>query len=127
LAQEDYLVQLGYHLEVSGTVWARAAKRARESREAVVIFHSHPTDPNRPAFSASDDYGEELVVPKLQARAAVPVAAAVLAPGGERARLHMPGASHAVEATVERIGVAAGRPHRRGARRVSASTVRPAL
>ena len=32
LAPEDYLVQLGHHLEVSGSVWARAAKRARESQ-----------------------------------------------------------------------------------------------
>jgi molybdopterin/thiamine biosynthesis adenylyltransferase len=108
LAPEDYLVQLGYHLEVSGSVWARAAKRARASHEAVVIFHSHPTDQERPAFSVSDDYGEELVVPKLQARAPVPVAAAVLAPGGERARLHLPGATRSVEATVERVGEPAG-------------------
>lgn len=108
LANEDYLVQLGYHLEVSGTVWARAAKRARQSHEAVVIFHSHPSDTERPAFSASDDYGEELVVPKLQARAAVPVVAAVFAPGGERARLHLPGGGRAVETTVERVGEPTG-------------------
>jgi molybdopterin/thiamine biosynthesis adenylyltransferase len=104
LAPEDYLVQLGYHLEVSGAVWARAAKRARSSGEAIAIFHSHPTDLQRPSFSASDDYGEELVVPKLQARAAVPVAAAVLAPGGERARLHLPEAIPAAEVAIERIG-----------------------
>jgi molybdopterin/thiamine biosynthesis adenylyltransferase len=109
LAEDDYLVQLGCHLEVSGTVWARAAKRARRSHEAVVIFHSHPTDPERPAFSTSDDYGEELVVPKLQARAAVPVAAAVLAPGGERARLHLPGTRAALETTIERVGEPVGR------------------
>lgn len=108
LAREDYLVQLGHHLEVSGSVWARAAKRARESHEAIVIFHSHPRDSKRPAFSVSDDYGEELVVPKLQARAAVPVAAAVLAPGGERARLHVPGANRVMEASVERVGESAG-------------------
>ncbi|HEY5943621.1 MAG TPA: ThiF family adenylyltransferase [Solirubrobacterales bacterium] len=108
LAPEDYLVQLGHHLEVSGSVWARAAKRARESHEAIVIFHSHPRDSKRPQFSVSDDYGEELVVPKLQARAAVPVAAAVLAPGGERARLHMPGASGPIEASVERVGERGG-------------------
>jgi molybdopterin/thiamine biosynthesis adenylyltransferase len=108
LAREDYLVQLGHHLEVSGSVWARAAKRARESHEAIVIFHSHPRDSKRPDFSVSDDYGEELVVPKLQARAPVPVAAAVLAPGGERARLHVPGASRVMEASVERVGEPAG-------------------
>ena len=108
LAREDYLVQLGHHLEVSGSVWARAAKRARESHEAIVIFHSHPRDSKHPAFSVSDDYGEELVVPKLQARAAVPVAAAVLAPGGERARLHVPGASRVMEASIERVGESPG-------------------
>jgi molybdopterin/thiamine biosynthesis adenylyltransferase len=108
LAREDYLVQLGHHLEVSGSVWARAAKRARESHEAIVIFHSHPRDSKRPDFSVSDDYGEVLVVPKLQARASVPVAAAVLAPGGERARLHVPGASRVMEASVERVGESAG-------------------
>jgi molybdopterin/thiamine biosynthesis adenylyltransferase len=103
LAPEDYLVQLGYHLEVRGAVWARAAKRARASGEAIVIFHSHPTDRSRPSFSASDDYGEELVVPKLQARASVPVAAAVLAPGGERARLHMPKSPAPTKMAVRRI------------------------
>jgi molybdopterin/thiamine biosynthesis adenylyltransferase len=105
LAPDDYLVQLGYHLEVSPTVWARTAKRARTSGEAVVIFHSHPSDPQRPSFSSSDDYGEQLVVPKLQARAPVPVAAAVLAPGGERARLHMPGeGAGPAELEIEPIG-----------------------
>lgn len=106
VAPEDYLVQLGYHLEVSGAVWARAAKRARASGEAIVIFHSHPTDRSRPSFSASDDYGEELVVPKLQARAPVPVAAAVLAPGGERARVHMPEAGAPSKMAVRRIAEA---------------------
>jgi molybdopterin/thiamine biosynthesis adenylyltransferase len=126
LAQEDYLVQLGHHLEVSGSVWARAAKRARQSHEAIVIFHSHPRDPKRPAFSASDDYGEEVVVPKLQARAAVPVAAAVLAPGGERARLHMPGVAQTAQTNVERVGEpacgAAAAPSERFDRQVRALT-----
>lgn len=104
LAHEDYLVQLSYHLEVSPAVWARAAKRTRASGEAVVIFHSHPSDPERPSFSSSDDYGERQVVPKLQARAEVPIAAAVLAPGGERARLHMPGGAGPVEIEIDPIG-----------------------
>jgi molybdopterin-synthase adenylyltransferase len=126
LAPDDYLVQLGYHLEVSGGVWARAAKRARSSGEAITIFHSHPTDPQRPSFSPSDDYGEELVVPKLQARAAVPVAAAVLAPGGERARLHMPDVAGAAEIAIERIGepgaASAALPAERFERQVRALT-----
>src|SRR4051794_37734402 len=53
---EDYLVQLGYHLEVSPAVWARAAKRARQTGEAVVVMHSHPS--GEAFFSGSDDAGE---------------------------------------------------------------------
>lgn len=84
---EEYLVQLGYHLEVSPVFWARAAKRARASNEALVIMHSHPGDPHRPRFSPSDDSGEADLVPKLHARADVPVAAIVMSPGGFSARI----------------------------------------
>jgi molybdopterin/thiamine biosynthesis adenylyltransferase len=93
LAPEDYLVQLGHHLEVAPQIWARAAKRSRQSGEAILIFHSHPREENRPRFSASDDGGEALLIPKLQARAPVPVAAAVISPGGHAARLTEPGRS----------------------------------
>jgi molybdopterin/thiamine biosynthesis adenylyltransferase len=93
LAPEDYLVQLGHHLEVAPQLWARAAKRSRRSGEAIVIFHSHPRDQKRPRFSSSDDGGEALLIPKLQARASVPVAAAVISPGGYAARLTEPGRS----------------------------------
>src|SRR5207245_5389807 len=79
---DEYLVQLGYHLEVSPVFWARAAKRARRTGEALVIAHSHPRDPDVPAFSLSDDYGERVLVPKLYARAPVPVAAMVIGPCG---------------------------------------------
>jgi molybdopterin-synthase adenylyltransferase len=89
---DEYLVQLGYHLEVSGQVWARAAKRARDSGEAVLIFHSHPRD-GQPSFSSSDDAGEDLLIPKIQARAPVPVGAVVVSPVGRRGRVSAPGES----------------------------------
>jgi molybdopterin/thiamine biosynthesis adenylyltransferase len=84
---EEYLVQLGYHLEVSPVFWARAAKRARASNEALIIMHSHPSDPHRPRFSPSDDSGEADLVPKIHARANVPVVAIVMSPGGFSARV----------------------------------------
>ena len=86
----EYLVQLGYHLEISGKVWARAAKRARQDGEAIVIFHSHPRD-GHPSFSASDDAGERAVIPKIHARASVPVGAVVVSPVGESGRVSVPG------------------------------------
>jgi len=101
---EDYLVQLGHHLEISPVAWARAAKRARGSGEALVLLHSHPRDRKRPCFSSSDDFGEERLVPKIQARAAVPVASAVLAPGGERGRITLTGGAKA-ELELRRVGV----------------------
>lgn len=92
LSPDDYLVQLGHHLEVAPQIWARAAKRSRGTGEAILIFHSHPRDEaSRPRFSASDDGGEALLIPKLQARASVPVVAAVISPRGHAARLSEPG------------------------------------
>jgi molybdopterin/thiamine biosynthesis adenylyltransferase len=88
---DEYLVQLAYHLEVSPTFWARNAKRARQTGEAMVILHSHPGDQHVPAFSPSDTGGEARLIPKIHARAAVPVAAVVLSPGGHQARLTQPG------------------------------------
>lgn len=82
----EYLVQLGYHLEVSPVFWARAAKRCRMDGEALVIMHSHPRDEKKPCFSPSDDGGERVLVPKIRARAEVPVAAVVLSPGGATGR-----------------------------------------
>lgn len=90
---EEYLVQLGYHLEVSPVFWARAVKRCRADHEAMVIMHSHPRDMERPRFSPSDDSGERNLIPKVQARAAVPVGAVVLSPGGASGRLTEDGAS----------------------------------
>jgi molybdopterin/thiamine biosynthesis adenylyltransferase len=89
--QDEYLVQLGYHLEVNPAFWARHTKRARRSGEALVILHSHPGDDEAPDFSPSDDWGEDRLIPKIHARAPVPVAAVVLSPGGERGRLRDPG------------------------------------
>lgn len=83
---DEYLVQLGYHLEVSPVFWARAAKRCRADGEALVIMHSHPRDGEKPLFSSSDDSGERVLVPKIRARAKVPVAAVVLSPGGATGR-----------------------------------------
>lgn len=88
---DEYLVQLGYHLEVSPAFWARAAKRARQNGEAVVLLHSHPTASGIPRFSPSDDAGERALIPKIQARASVSVGAVVVSPDGERARVSHPG------------------------------------
>ncbi len=87
---DEYVVQLAYHLEVSPAFWARHAKRARQSGEAIVILHSHPRDRQVPAFSPSDTEGEARLIPKIHARARVPVAAIVLSPGGHQARLTEP-------------------------------------
>ena len=89
--RDEYLVQLGYHLEVSPVFWARATKRARNTGEALVVFHSHPGDTTHPEFSPSDDGGEARLIPKIQERASVPVAAVVVSPGGWEARVTLPG------------------------------------
>jgi len=91
VSSNEYLVQLGYHLEVDPAFWARHAKRARHTGEALVIVHSHPSDTQPPTFSHSDDEGEARLIPKIQARASVPVAAVVLSPAGESARVTKPG------------------------------------
>ncbi|MHB8438521.1 MAG: HesA/MoeB/ThiF family protein [Acidimicrobiales bacterium] len=100
----EYLVQLGNHLEVSPAFWARAAKRARSSGEALVITHSHPRDPKRPRFSPSDDYGEDQLIPKIQSRAPVPVAAVVVSPGGLSARITGPGSGERRALAVHVVG-----------------------
>jgi molybdopterin/thiamine biosynthesis adenylyltransferase len=94
---QEYLVQLGYHLEVSPVFWARAAKRCRADNEALVIMHSHPGDPERPRFSPTDDSGERNLIPKVQARAKVPIAAVVVSPGGVEGRLIEDGAPVAMD------------------------------
>jgi molybdopterin/thiamine biosynthesis adenylyltransferase len=86
VAPEEYQVQLSNHMEVDPSFYARAGKRARASGEALVIMHSHPRDPMQPHFSGSDDFGEDRLIPKIQARVGVPVAAVVIAPGGLSAR-----------------------------------------
>jgi molybdopterin/thiamine biosynthesis adenylyltransferase len=98
----EYVVQLGHHLEVSPAFWARHAKRARATGEGLVVMHSHPMDDDIPRFSPSDDAGEAALVPRIHARAAVPVAAVVISPGGEAARVTDPG-----RLTVE-LGLQAG-------------------
>lgn len=87
---DEYLVQLGSHLEVSPRFWARAAKRARRSGESLVITHSHPRTSGSPQFSASDLGGERRLVPSLQARADVHVATVVVGPDGSTAACYPP-------------------------------------
>jgi molybdopterin-synthase adenylyltransferase len=87
---EHYLAQSGSHLEVSPAFWARHAKRARATGEALVVVHSHPRDTGIPAFSSSDKRGEDRLMPKMHARAQVPVAAVVLSPAGERGHITDP-------------------------------------
>ncbi len=87
---DEYLAQLAYHLEVSPAFWARHAKRSRQSGEALIVLHSHPGDEGIPSFSPSDDGGESQLIPKIQSRARVPVAAIVVSPGGHRARVAEP-------------------------------------
>lgn len=87
---DQYLVQRADHLKVSPAFWARHAKRARATGEALVVLHSHPRVAGIPAFSISDDHGEAWLIPKIHARAAVPVAAVVLSPAGEHGRITGP-------------------------------------
>ena len=91
--QAEYLVQGGEHLQVSPAFWARHSKRVRITGEALVVLHSHPRQSGLPAFSPSDDSGEARLLPKIQARAPVPVAAVVLSPDGAHARITDPGGS----------------------------------
>lgn len=105
---DEYQVQLAHHLEVSPVFWARAAKRARVTGEGLVVIHSHPQESDRPRFSPSDDGGEDRLVPKIQARASVPVAAIVVSPAGERARCTEP-AGRRVETTLQIVGEPTGR------------------
>lgn len=84
---DEYLVQLPYHLEVSPIFWARHAKRSRATGEALVIVHSHPTGVGRPRFSPSDDAGEQALIPKIRSRTDGLVVSVVVGPDGQRGRV----------------------------------------
>lgn len=109
---DQYLAQRAEHLAVSPAFWARHAKRAKATGEALVIMHSHPGDAGIPDFSLADDHGEAQLIPKIRARAPVPVATVVLSPGGEQARITGP-ADDREQMTIRLIG----RRHSTGARR----------
>lgn len=87
-AQSDYRVREAFHLEMDPRFWATVAKRARATGESPVVVHTHPHDPGIPRFSPSDDWGEGQLVPKLRARAPVPIGTLVVSPGGSDGRLH---------------------------------------
>ncbi len=110
---DQYLAQRVDYLQVSPAFWARHAKRAEATGEALVIMHSHPGGTGIPDFSLADDRGEAQLILKIRARAPVPVAAVVLSPGGEQARITRP-ADASEQMTVRLIGrrqdVAAGHP-----------------
>ena len=95
--RSDYLVKSPIHLEMQPAFWARVAKRAKMTRAALVIFHSHPCAPHVPAFSPSDDWGEDQLIPKVTARAPGPHATVVWGPRGESGRIHRGGIASPME------------------------------
>lgn len=120
---DQYLAQRSDCLEVSPAFWARHAKRARATGEALVIMHSHPGGTGIPDFSATDGHGEAQLVPKIRARAPVPVAAVVLSAGGAQARVTGPSGDAegiAIRIVGQRQAPAAPNPNQRFDRQLRA-------
>lgn len=90
---------------------APAIKRVRESNEALLLCHTHPFS-SVPAFSGIDDGGEDVLMPKIRARAPdAPHGGLVLGQAGASVRVWPPGLDHSIDAplvTVGRRGGASG-------------------
>ena len=84
---DEYRVRTPTMLELSPAVVARAVQRARRTRSALVLAHSHPLD-RAPAPSARDRAGEGLLLPAVQRRVPdVPLARLIVGLGSVHAAL----------------------------------------
>jgi proteasome lid subunit RPN8/RPN11 len=85
---EALLTHENYRFAVDSSFLVRCVKEARSREESVVLAHSHPGDPNQPAFSLADDRGEADLYSFLRTRLPNrPHGALVVSPGGVSARL----------------------------------------
>ena len=56
------------HVTVDPDFIASVVKRARQTRSAVILTHSHPFSSGSVGFSGIDDGGEDDIMPRLQQR-----------------------------------------------------------
>jgi molybdopterin/thiamine biosynthesis adenylyltransferase len=83
---------------------APGVKRARQTKEAVLLCHTHPFS-EHPRFSGIDDGGEDVLIPRVRDRAPdAPHGAIVVGHRSADVRIWPPGIDHAVGAPLRILG-----------------------
>ena len=67
--EEGFIKKGRAHLTIAPEFMAPIIKRARLDNLCVISAHSHPFSDGGSAFSSIDDYGDDLLMPKIQGRA----------------------------------------------------------
>jgi molybdopterin/thiamine biosynthesis adenylyltransferase len=90
-------------------------KQCRQTGEALLLAHTHPFS-SVPGFSGIDDGGEDVLIPKVRARApTAPHGAIVLGTAGATVRIWPPGSVRTTAAELDVVGSAtSGGEHVRG-------------
>jgi hypothetical protein len=84
----DYLSRSNLHLKVSPIYISRVLNIAEDSKNTVIMVHSHPFETGKPMYSPSDDFGESKTsetISKCLYRTP-PVGSLLVAPNGISAR-----------------------------------------
>jgi molybdopterin-synthase adenylyltransferase len=103
----DYVRRAGAGAVVTPEFLASSVKRCRTTGESFVLAHTHPFS-SRPSFSGIDDGGEDVLMPKVRARApTAPHGALVLGTDGGSARAWPIGAPGSRNLSLRRIGARA--------------------
>lgn len=93
----DYAIRTPYAIQLTPEFFGKGITRSRAEGRALVLIHSHPSQPEIPGFSPTDDEGERVMAPYLLRRAAkVPHVALVVGRDGCAARAFPVGESVAV-------------------------------
>jgi molybdopterin/thiamine biosynthesis adenylyltransferase len=101
----DYVRRAGAGAVVTPEFLAPTVKRCRTSGEAFVLAHTHPFS-SRPSFSGIDDGGEDVLIPKVRARAPLaPHGALVLGTDGGSVRSWPVGSRESHDITLRRLGL----------------------
>lgn len=102
--QEGFIEKGRIHLTIAPEFMAPIIKKARLNNLCVISAHSHPFSDNGSAFSSIDDYGDGLLMPKIQGRVPNrPHATMVFGKSSLDARVWEPGKSKSVQVDAVRV------------------------